>query len=176
MVCRSLRKLPGKVGLGDIRLTPEMGKIDALETSLQTVLSKGGVSVIDTAGVYDHGQTEETVGKVLQTVTSPEGLSADDFFLISKFGYRSNEKKEITYSFDVEAMNEDLETSRQRLGVPTLDAFLFHEPEEALRNAYPFPPPNDEGVVPDIELDPRERDEFLQGNMFQCINSIDGIF
>ena len=54
-VCRSLRKLPGKVGLGDIRLTPEMGKIDALESSLQGVLSKGGVSVIDTAGVYDNG-------------------------------------------------------------------------------------------------------------------------
>ena len=131
------------------------------------------MSVVDTSGVYDHGQTEEAVGKVLETVTSSGGLSKDDFFVISKFGYRSNEKKEISHSFDVEKMNESLETSLRRLDTPSLDSFLLHDPERQLINAYPFPPPNDDGVIADIELDPRERDEFLQEAMFECIKGLE---
>lgn len=173
MRARALAKLPGKIGLGDIRLTSVITETGVLETKLGNILAKGGVNVVDTAAVYDFGQAEIAVGNALKS------FRAEDFFLISKFGYHTStgdNTGDPLHSCESDFMQESLETSMKRLGRLSIDAYLLHEPEAQLIEAFPLPSvvenSDDSGqVAPPCE--PEERDAFLRDKLTKTVQDLE---
>ncbi|TGM11398.1 aldo/keto reductase [Leptospira selangorensis] len=111
---------------------------------------RSGVNVIDVSANYGDGEAESLVGKVLDENFKKRQLHRKEIFLVTKAGYiqgrnmklvESKEKEkdqfpEITYyqpgcyhCISPEFLEDQLERSRKRLGLSTIDAFLLHNPE-----------------------------------------------
>lgn len=117
---------------------------------------KSGVNVIDVSANYGDGEAESLVGKVLDENFKKRHLHRKEIFLVTKAGYiqgknmklvESKEKEkdqfpEITYyqpgcyhCISPEFLEDQLERSRKRLGLATIDAFLLHNPEYFLSHS-----------------------------------------
>lgn len=124
---------------------------EALQLALHS-----GVNVIDISANYGDGEAESLVGKVLDENFKKRHLHRKEIFLVTKAGYiqgrnmklvESREKEkdpfpEITYyqpgcyhCISPEFLEDQLERSRKRLGVSTIDAFLLHNPEYFLSHS-----------------------------------------
>jgi hypothetical protein len=208
----ALSKVPGKIGFGNIRLnqssTPNLNK---LKENLEKVLlqqrqqsspnisaSNGKVAaqIIDTANIFDNGDSERAVGEVITKLNINEDLK---YFYISKFGYfhsekQTNEANDMTtltpassqiveHSGDADFMRKELSQSLKNLNKTSLDAYLIHEPEEQLRKEFPFiiddaaslnsdnqqQQPN---IIPP-SCTPSQRDEFLYEYYKPCIAALE---
>ncbi|MGJ4747127.1 aldo/keto reductase [Leptospira sp. SA-E8] len=117
---------------------------------------KSGVNVIDVSANYGDGEAESLVGKVLDENFKKRQLNRKEIFLVTKVGYiqgrnmklvEAKEKEkdqfpEITYyqpgcyhCISPEFLEDQLERSRKRLGLSTIDAFLLHNPEYFLSHS-----------------------------------------
>lgn len=124
---------------------------EALQLALHS-----GVNVIDVSSNYGDGEAESLVGKVLDENFRKRHLHRKEIFLVTKAGYiqgrnmklvESKEKEkdqfpEITYyqsgcyhCISPGFLEDQLERSRKRLGLSTIDAFLLHNPEYFLSHS-----------------------------------------
>ncbi|TGL62376.1 aldo/keto reductase [Leptospira sarikeiensis] len=134
-----------RIGLGD----PEHK--DALNFALDS-----GINMIDVSANYGDGEAESLVGQVLAENFRKRNLHRKEIFIVTKAGYiqgknmklveskekTKNQFPEITYyqpgcyhCISPEFLEDQLERSRKRLGLSTIDVFLLHNPEYFLSDA-----------------------------------------
>jgi len=117
-----------------------------------------GTNVIDTAINYRHQRSERCVGEALRSLTASNQLRRDEIILATKGGFLNfpgdepadpsayfNEKliesglvrpEEVVAGCHVMSprfLENQIETSRENLGVETIDIYYLHNPETQLR-------------------------------------------
>lgn len=110
-----------------------------------------GTNVIDTAANYADGESEGLVGDVLSEVLNGGRVKREQLVLIGKAGYiqgrnlelyernkaRYNEAvwihPKLLHCIQPEFLIDQIDFSRRRLGVETIDVFLLHNPEYFLK-------------------------------------------
>lgn len=144
------RRLPEPLGLYVSRLGFGSYRIarghrpffDALREALIS-----GTNVIDTAANYADGESEGLVGDVLSEVLGGGRVRREQLVLIGKAGYiqgrnlelyeRNRERyheavwinPKLLHCIQPEFLIDQIDFSRRRLGVETIDVFLLHTPE-----------------------------------------------
>lgn len=130
-----------RIGFGSYRIFKGNSVFNkALEDSLLH-----GVNLIDTSTNYGDGSSESLIGDVLEELIDGKKLSRSEVFVVSKIGYIQGrnldiiEEKnfsDITYydtncyhCISPDFLEDQLERSRKRLGLNTIDAILLHNPE-----------------------------------------------
>ncbi len=112
-----------EIGLGTWQLAnPEWGVND--EREALRIIQKSldaGCNFFDTAPVYNHGKSEEFLGRVLKPVRK-------DVILCSKFGH----SPEGVTDFGKQAIRPSLEGSLRRLQTDYVDILLAHNPPREL--------------------------------------------
>jgi aryl-alcohol dehydrogenase-like predicted oxidoreductase len=148
------RRLPDPLGLHVSRLGFGTYRIarghrpffDALREALIS-----GTNVIDTAANYADGESEGLVGDVLSEVLGGGRVKREQLVLIGKAGYIQGRNLELyernraryteavwihpklLHCIQPEFLIDQIDFSRRRLGVETIDVFLLHTPEFYLR-------------------------------------------
>ncbi|MDX1584903.1 MAG: aldo/keto reductase, partial [Thermoanaerobaculia bacterium] len=95
------------------------------EQSIETIhaaLDKG-VNLIDTAPVYGFGTSEEIVGKAL------EDYEGDGIVLSTKVGLEWDDDGNIRRNGSRDRVMREIDDSRRRLGVETIDIYFVHWPD-----------------------------------------------
>jgi uncharacterized protein YyaL (SSP411 family)/aryl-alcohol dehydrogenase-like predicted oxidoreductase len=142
-----------RVGFGGYRVddeTPEHRA--ALEAAL-----RGGVNVVDTSTNYMEGGSERLVGQVLESMVRAGRLRREEVVVVTKAGYLQGENLEraeqrsregqpwpevveygrgLWHSIHPEVLADQLERSRDRLQLDTIDVLLLHNPEYYLSDAH----------------------------------------
>ncbi len=83
-----------------------------------------GINFIDTAPIYGRGHSEEVVGRFLKKTDIREKI-----FIATKLGLAWTEKGNYSNNLKRERMLEEIEDSRQRLGVDYIDLYQIHWPD-----------------------------------------------
>ena len=112
-----------EIGLGAWQLAnPDWGATDSNE-ALQIVQQSldAGCNFFDTAPPYNHGRSEEFLGKVLKPVRQ-------DVIICTKFGH----SPDYVTDFSAEAIRPSLDGSLKRLQTDYIDILLLHNPPAAL--------------------------------------------
>ena len=106
------------MGLGTNRLAAKPENVAFIRAAL-----KAGVGVLDTAHLYQGGQSEETIGEAL-------GGMATTAIVATKGGFGAGENQ-------ADALREQLETSFRRLRTETIDLYYLHRahPETPLEES-----------------------------------------
>ncbi|MCK5077471.1 MAG: aldo/keto reductase [Calditrichia bacterium] len=117
--------------------------------ALKYALTKG-INVIDTASNYMDGLSEELAGNILKKIFIREEFERENYIVITKGGYiqgtllaeisinndlinkypgitRYNEQ--LWHCMDKEFIEDQIEASRNRLGLSVIDVYLLHNPE-----------------------------------------------
>jgi aryl-alcohol dehydrogenase-like predicted oxidoreductase len=97
-----------RVGLGTNRLAHTAGNVEFIQEAVAA-----GLRHIDTAHTYTRGQSEETIGEALASLSDGEVVA-------TKGGWDSGRP---------EAIREQLEKSLRRLEVEAIDLYYFHRPD-----------------------------------------------
>jgi aryl-alcohol dehydrogenase-like predicted oxidoreductase len=142
-----------RVGFGGYRVddeTPEHRS--ALEAALQ-----GGVNLVDTSTNYTDGGSERLVGQVLESMVRARRVRRDEVVVVTKAGYLQGENLEraeqrsrdgrpwpeaveygrgLWHCIHPEFLADQLERSRDRLQLDTVDVLLLHNPEYYLSDAH----------------------------------------
>jgi len=113
---------------------------------------KAGCNLIDTSANYGDGMAEKLIGEVI----ADEPLRREALILVSKVGYLQGENllnakrresrghpfpevvkyhEDIWHCIHPEFIRDQLEKSRDRMGVQTIDVYLLHNPEYFLIDA-----------------------------------------
>lgn len=143
-----------RLSLGTRRLgVDDPAHRETLRSALQN-----GWQIIDTSPSFAFGNSERLVGEVLEELISSQALARDELFLVSKVGValgRAAEQlarrseagqplawttplqtggllEEGSFSLDPVFLQEELQSSCERLGVEHLDAYLIQSPEHLL--------------------------------------------
>jgi hypothetical protein len=124
---------------------------DALRHAIES-----GVNLVDTSTNYTDGHSERLVGEVLRDLVAADKVARDEVVVVSKLGYvqgdnlRLAEAREaagtpfpemvkvgrgIWHCLHPEWLEDQLDRSRERLGVACLDVCLLHNPEYFLSEA-----------------------------------------
>ncbi len=136
-----------RIGYGKVYDHPEC------ENALQLSL-KQGVNLIDTSTNYGFGQSELLIGKTLKKLFEDKTLQRENIVLVSKAGYIQGSNIEIAkvrekngqpfpeiskfgeetwHCIHPEFIFDQVERSRSRLSLETIDVFLLHNPEYMLK-------------------------------------------
>jgi aryl-alcohol dehydrogenase-like predicted oxidoreductase len=144
------------IGLGTYLGEPsdeaDVEYIDAIVAAVRS-----GVNVLDTAINYRHQRSERNIGEVLQRLTASGDLSRDEVLVCTKAGYLSFDgnvpadprayfQKEYVapgtldpaqiaggmHCMAPKYLANQIERSRQNLGLATIDVFYVHNPESQL--------------------------------------------
>ena len=86
---------------------------------------EGGVSLFDTAEIYGSGASERIIGELLRE-GGTNGDSPASPVIASKFA-------PLPYRFDARSLLKAVDTSLERLGIPTLDLYQIHFPSPILK-------------------------------------------
>lgn len=132
-----------RLGFGTYRVARNIRPhIDALREALIS-----GTNVIDTAANYADGEAERLVGELLYELTGAGRVRREQVVLVGKAGYIQGRNLEIyernreryqeavplhprlLHCIQPEFLADQIDLSRQRLGVETIDVFLLHNPE-----------------------------------------------
>jgi pyridoxine 4-dehydrogenase len=97
-----------RVGLGTNRLAHTTANVEFIEEAVAA-----GLRHIDTAHTYARGQSEETIGKALESLS-------DGKVVATKGGWSSGRP---------EAIREEIEESLRRLEAEAIDLYYFHRPD-----------------------------------------------
>ena len=144
-----------EAGFGSYRIgfhpslgAPESGM--ALEYAL-----RDGVNLVDTSTNYGDGQSELLIGRTIAKLVAEGALKRETFVLISKVGYVQGQNHDLAMSrikenkpfpdmvkfgeniwhcIHPEFIRDQVLRSCARLGVKSLDVFLLHNPEYALKH------------------------------------------
>ena len=136
-----------RVGFGKVYNYPDC------ENALQYSLEQG-LNLIDTSTNYGHGQSELLIGKMMKKFIDEKKLSRENIVVVSKVGYLQGPNLEIAKIREKEGnpfpeiskfgqdtwhcihpsfIFDQVERSRTRLGLETIDVFLLHNPEYMLK-------------------------------------------
>ncbi len=139
-------------GFGTYRIQDNEQHILSLEKAL-----KNGVNLIDTSTNYSDGESETTVGKVLQKLINEGSLKREDVIVVSKAGYIQGQNlniivqkeqmgmgykgivkcsEEMWHCFDPEFIKDQISVSLKRTGQEYIDVYLVHNPEYFLIYAH----------------------------------------
>lgn len=172
------------VGFGCYRVgfSPALGGPESGAT-LEEALRRG-VNLVDTSSNYGNGQSELLVGRTLAKLVAEGVVSREEVVLVTKAGYIQGNNMELAkrrvvegrpfpevseFGADVwhcihpEFIRDQVDRSRERLGVETIDVFLLHNPEYLLKK---------------LELDgvpvTRARETFYErlGRAFSCLEAL----
>ena len=136
-----------RLGFGTYRIARGVRThFDALREALIS-----GTNVIDTAANYADGESEGLVGDVLSEVLGGGRVKREQLVIIGKAGYIQGRNLELyernraryteavwfhpklLHCIQPEFLNDQIDFSRRRLGVETIDVFLLHNPEYFLK-------------------------------------------
>ncbi len=130
---RGLRLASIGLGTGGFRPTAAAPAAREAITVAHRAIARG-INVLDTATNYGHGFAEVAVGHALRAEVAAGGASRDGVFVVSKAGYRPHagggDAGEDPHCIEAKFLEGELEASRRRLGMETIDAYLLHNPEE----------------------------------------------
>ena len=136
-----------RIGYGKVYQYPEC------ENALQFACDQG-VNIIDTSTNYGFGQSELLIGKTLKKLFDESSFKRSQFVLVSKVGYLQGPNIEIAkirekegnpfpdisqfgeetwHCIHPEFIFDQIERSRSRLGLETIDVYLLHNPEYMLK-------------------------------------------
>lgn len=142
------------IGFGSYRigLHPKLG-FPTCEKALESALKKG-MNLVDTSTNYGDGQSEILVGRVLKRLVENDTLKRENVVVVSKVGYVQGtnlqivDKKrleghpfldvfefgqELSYCIHPTFIADQIERSRSRLGLETVDVYLLHNVEYILK-------------------------------------------
>lgn len=150
------RKSLSNIGVGTYLGAPSAADDEAYAQSLTTALASG-INVIDTSINYRHMCSERIVGKVLSTLIGSGKLKRDEMFISTKGGYvpfdaasgltmdnytrqtffdtgllDPEEVAGTSHSLSPDFIRQQLECSRDNLGLDTIDLYYLHNPETQL--------------------------------------------
>ncbi|MES2615634.1 MAG: aldo/keto reductase [Bdellovibrionota bacterium] len=136
-----------RIGYGKVYNYPEC------ENALQLSLEQG-LNIIDTSTNYGFGQSELLIGKMLKKLFAEKKLARENVVVVSKVGYIQGPNIEIAkvrekngqpfpevsqfgeetwHCIHPDFIFDQVERSRSRLGLETLDVYLLHNPEYMLK-------------------------------------------
>jgi aryl-alcohol dehydrogenase-like predicted oxidoreductase len=113
---------PDRLGLGTVALRTD--RLDIAFGILDTWLAAGG-RLIDTAAVYGTGESERTIGAWLR-----DRGTRGEVELLTKGAHP--DQRDWSSRMTPEAIEGDLAASLDRLGVPTVDAYLVHRDDPSV--------------------------------------------
>ncbi len=128
------------IGFGGYRVSIESkGHYEALKYALDS-----GCSLIDTSSIYTNGDSEKLIGKVLKesnyrpTIVSKVGYIQGGVFDVIKDNDELQAdlvkfSENIYHSIHPSFIENQLNTSLERLGVDSIDIYLLHNPEYYLK-------------------------------------------
>lgn len=130
----------GKIGVGSYRLSGTPAHLAAFTLALTQ-----GCNVVDTASNYTDGQSEEAIGRTLTYLVQNGILQREELVVVTKGGYiqgalyqklQRNRPPAVVevddglwHCLHPSFIRTQVEASRQRLGLETLDVYLLHNPE-----------------------------------------------
>ena len=131
--------------------------VDAAYAETLRAALLGGINLIDTAVNYRYQRSERVIGEVLEELIAEEKVRRDEVIVATKGGYLTFDgemppnprawfeehfvKPGVVSPADIvqgshcitpRYLNSMLETSRQNLGLETIDAYYLHNPETQL--------------------------------------------
>lgn len=136
-----------RIGYGKVHNYPEC------ENALYYALEQG-LNIIDTSTNYGFGQSELLIGKILKKLIEENKLKRENVVITSKVGYMQGPNIEVAkvreksgqpfpeiskfgeetwHCIHPEFIFDQVERSRSRLGLETLDVYLLHNPEYMLK-------------------------------------------
>jgi aryl-alcohol dehydrogenase-like predicted oxidoreductase len=142
------------LGFGTYRVgfSPQLGAPEGEKALLEAL--KRGVNLIDTSSNYGNGQSELLIGKVLRECFDSGTLKRENVVVVTKAGYIQGNNKELvdarvrsgapfpeveeftadlSYCIHPSFLRDQINRSKERLGLETLDVFLLHNPEYLLK-------------------------------------------
>lgn len=144
---KDLDFLPSRLGFGTYRTHFLIkGHKDALREALLS-----GINVIDSASNYGDGASEILIGNTLKELIEAKRITRNQIILITKGGYIQGKNLKIYtqnynqypdviqisdyvyYSIHPNFLETQIEISRKRLGIETIDVYLLHNPEYLLK-------------------------------------------
>ncbi len=110
-----------EIGLGTWQLGTKWGDPFNEEEGMKILeaADKSGINFIDTADVYNDGNSEITIGKYIKN-------KRDSFFITTKCGRKLNPHTAEMYT--PEAMEQYIDDSRKRMDIDKIDLVLLHCP------------------------------------------------
>ncbi|MEZ4227369.1 MAG: aldo/keto reductase [Polyangiaceae bacterium] len=141
-----------RLGFGGYRVDD---RVEAHRLALEQAL-KAGVNLVDTSTNYTDGHSERLVGDVLKKLAQAKEIARDEVVVVTKIGYVQGENLTRAERAETEGrafpemvkvspglwhclhpswLDEQLERSRQRLGLQCIDVCLLHNPEYFLHDA-----------------------------------------
>lgn len=142
---KGLDFFPSRLGFGSYRIHYLVK--EHKEALREAILS--GINVIDTASNYGDGGSEILIGNVLKELFESKRIQRNQVIIITKGGYIQGknlklylEKKfpdtieisnEVYHSIHPEFLETQIEISRKRLNLETIDVYLLHNPEYFLK-------------------------------------------
>ena len=117
--------------------------------SLEAALTSG-INLIDTSATYTDGESERLVGEVLASLIADERISREQVVVVTKGGYLQGENYALSqkrksdnhpfpdlveytdgleHCIHPDFLCDQIERSRTRLGLDTIDGYLLHNPE-----------------------------------------------
>jgi len=110
-----------EIGLGTWQLGTKWGDPFNEEEGMKILeaADKSGINFIDTADVYNDGNSETTIGKYIKN-------KRDSFFVTTKCGRKLNPHTAEMYT--PEAMEQYIDDSRKRMNIDKIDLVLLHCP------------------------------------------------
>ena len=136
-----------KVGLGTYRFDGDGQQAEAFQHALTH-----GINLIDTASNYMDGAAETFIGQQLAALFEAHTLQREEVVIISKAGYLQGQNlarwqatppaevvqlsDQLWHCIHPDFLHDQLEQSRRRLQLTTLDGMLLHNPEYFLEAAH----------------------------------------
>lgn len=140
-----------RIGYGTYRIG--LNNAEQAESLREALLH--GINVIDTSANYGNGEAEECIGQVVRELMQEGKLKREDILLVSKVGYIQGQNMDRYLAGTVRTpdtvevasylghcihpafIQDQLGRSLARLGMPSLDVFLLHNPEYYLTHNVP---------------------------------------
>ncbi len=136
---------PSRLGFGGYRIHYQHKEhVEALREALIS-----GINVIDTSTNYGDGGSEILIGNVLRELLESSRIKREEIIIISKAGYVQGKNlrlylernfpemiqldEYLYHCIHPEFLEVQIELSRKRIGLETIDVYLLHNPEYFLK-------------------------------------------
>jgi aryl-alcohol dehydrogenase-like predicted oxidoreductase len=120
------------VGIGTHRGAAD-DRADAISVRAISACLAQGVNRIDTASHYRAGRAERCVGAAVRAAVAAGRLRREAVLVSSKAGFAHAPDGALVHRLDPVFLRDQLDASRERLGMETIDIFYLHNPEVGLR-------------------------------------------